>query len=885
MYRNHFIFITYFFFCFFCQKLSAQTWQPLPMYGGGFITDLVPHPTDPSVLVGVCDVGGVFITADDCQNWTSLTANVPKTDFRNFHARSFAFDPQTPTTMYYVSGDAPYSSTGKIWKTINSGSSWTSVNLPVNISGNGSARYAGSILLVNPLTTNKLYVGGQPTYNYTTGTYNTDGGLATSNDNGATWSKIGGSTFDKTWITKLRFAPNDPSVLYISAIQSSLNGNTTVGTGLWQYNTNTAILTQLTTDEVLDFDFDAVATSTIITTSPTANRVSTNGGATWSPLSTPTGLQYGLFATAHPTQTGVWYFGTFSFGQNTIVTTTDAGATWQQVKYSGSSNASKIQYPSYLATNNKPSFGNYMACLLLRSNKAYLSDWYGVWRTDDAASPLTNTAAAATANANWTWTFYAKGIQNMVQVRTSLHPTDPNRFFCNVADLHFYESRDAGATMLYDVVAPMNMTTRIDFFEANPSIGYMAGTAEHGDFGRLYKTTNGGTTWSKATTFFDTGAKNITDLQLTKNADTLIVGIEKNTLPAQVYRSNDGGATWIAWDNGLTTNNTFKTWDKNDRLLRDADGETFYIWRDNNAFRRKLTDAAWTKLTLPVNQTNWISGVQTSRTQSRTLFLAQYTTALYKSTDNGTTWIPLSTPSNVGTFALSPSQDNIVFQSWNGANEHILYQSPNGGSTWTPLNTNGFWRMIDGLTFLNNTRLIGWTGGNSAFVTNLASPVIPLELIDFQGFNEGKSNHLTWHFADTKDLKSIEIQKSVDGKNFTPLSIKSKNVVEDTDNTPFEVTYYRLKMTELNGNTHFSKTIAVKRFDTEGGKIKVYPNPVNAILTIENAEGKDVEIVNALGQVVLSEKNSQHSSFNIHHLESGVYFLKIEGQTIRFIKN
>lgn len=60
---------------------------------------------------------------------------------------------------------------------------------------------------------------------------------------------------------------------------------------------------------------------------------------------------------------------------------------------------------------------------------------------------------------------------------------------------------------------------------------------------------------------------------------------------------------------------------------------------------------------------------------------------------------------------------------------------------------------------------------------------------------------------------------------------------------------------------------------------------VNGVLTIENTEGKDVEIVNALGQIVLSEKNIQHSSFNIHHLESGVYFLKIEGQMIRFIKN
>jgi xyloglucan-specific exo-beta-1,4-glucanase len=873
----------------FSQFMSAQTWSPLPMYGGGFITDVVLHPTNPSVVVGVCDVGGIFISHDDCQTWSSLTANIPKTDYRNYQARSFAFDSTTPTTQYYVSGDAPWSSLPKIWKTTNSGSSWTSTSLPVNISGNNSARWAGSVLLVNPLTTNKLYIGGQPTFNYGTGNYDSDGGLITSSDGGVTWSKIGGTTFDKAWITKLRFAPSDPSVIYISAIIESMNGGSTVGSGLWKYNATTTVLTQLTTTEVLDFDIDAASASTIITTSASGNNVSTNGGSTWTPLSTPAGLTYGLFATAHPTQGNTWYFGTFSFFQNTIVSTTDGGATWLQVKYSSTHNTSKIVHPAYLATNDKPSFGNYMACLVIRSGVAYLSDWYGVWRTPNAALPLANTAAAATNNSNWTWTFLSQGIYNMVQVRTSLHPTDENRFFCNVADLHYYESTDAGATMNYSTVAPMNMTCRIDFHKNDPSVGYMCGSKEQGDMGKIFKTTNGGSSWSEiAAATFNGGAFNITDLQLTPSVGRIIVGIEKNSLPSQVYRSDNGGTTWVAWDNGLTASNVFKTWDKVDHLVKDADGETFYIWRDEKLFRRKLTDAAWTQLALPY-PANWLSGVIAHPTNPQTLYIGQYTNTLYKSTNSGTTWTattPLSSGSEVGTFAISKN-GNIAVQTWN-SNVQNLQISHNDGATWATMGMDGFTRLIDGLTFLKDTKLIGWSAGNSGFMATVSAPVLAVELLDFQGKAQHEGNLLSWQVADNQLFENFEIQKSKDGIAFDPLSILERKTRFFTDNNPFELTYYRLKINELNGTSTFSKTISIQNNAAVlSTKMRLYPNPVSDFLTVENdfLINEKIEIINVFGQVIKTFYGSKTvTQLDVSELTKGLYFLKNGDFCIRFIK-
>ncbi len=165
--------------------------------------------------------------------------------------------------------------------------------------------------------------------------------------------------------------------------------------------------------------------------------------------------------------------------------------------------------------------------------------------------------------------------------------------------------------------------------------------------------------------------------------------------------------------------------------------------------------------------------------------------------------------------------------------------------------------------------------------------VIALELLDFKGRAEQNGNRLTWSFADTKDLDKVEVQKSEDGSLFTVLpqvNAPISKVRERLDETPFDLTYYRLHITETNGKEIFSKTIAVKRFNTEGGKIKVYPNPATTVLTIENVLGKDIDIINTLGQVVLSQKRMLNATINIRSLQSGVYFIKTKGEVVRFIK-
>lgn len=63
---------------------------------------------------------------------------------------------------------------------------------------------------------------------------------------------------------------------------------------------------------------------------------------------------------------------------------------------------------------------------------------------------------------------------------------------------------------------------------------------------------------------------------------------------------------------------------------------------------------------------------------------------------------------------------------------------------------------------------------------------------------------------------------------------------------------------------------------------KVYPNPTQDILNIENADNKNFEIINALGRVVLN--GNYTTPIDIQNLSKGYYLLKINSTYTKFIK-
>ena len=892
------------FFLIYCLVLLsnftnnfAQTWSPLSMYGGGYIIDVVPHPTDANTLYAVCDVAGVFKTTDGCQTWQNATANIPKTTTNNFQTRSLLLKPGAPNTVYMVTGNAPYEGSSRFWKSTDAATTWTSYASPVAIGGNGTARYGGNVLAINPNNPSQIFLAGQATFNYGTGLWNTDSGLYRSDNEGVSWTALS-ATLGQAWITGIRFKPLSNNILYISAIRNTDPTNQAQAEGFYSFDITNNTLTQLSSDPVTDFDFDAGDANKIITTSNAGNRISTDGGQNWSAFVKPFGLNYDIFCTAHPTEAGHWFWGSYAFNSNSIVETTDFGATYKQVKYeNGTTNGNLLTYPSYLNNNYKPGFANYAADLYFspaNSSVCYTSDWYGVWKSTNASGNLANGTNAAT-NANWSWSFLAQGIYNLVQLRASVK--DNTTFYANIADLAYYESSNAGASMNYtNGSSLLQNSSKTVFAKNNPSIGYLAGCTGHGNGGRLFRTTNGGANWTAltASVLNSPNIYNIVDMQISNNTgDTITIGVVSGT-GIGIYRSTNAGVTWAAYNQGLASNGYFDTWQKYDKLLKDADNQTYYTFYENNLYARKDGDAAWVKRTNPATAGDWFGGIATYPTLPKTLFATQYNGNMYKSTNAGVTWTMLSAPPCVACelLAISPNGRIAISESadYNANRVQNTWISDDNGLTFNNLGLSGFYAMLEGMTFVGNNKLVAWSGSTGGYTANL-SPLVVLDLPLENFIVEEKNCHRQFQAYFSTTAKGVlELEKSLDGQNFTTIATQKMTkqtryfFSDDEKNTA----YYRLKMIENDSRFTYSKTLTSKTdFDCEN-EIKIFPNPIHSgeKLQIEGLQNIDIEqltIIDALGKTIFSTKNPS-TDFTLPTLPKGLFSLQIKTSKGFFVK-
>ncbi len=193
--------------------------------------------------------------------------------------------------------------------------------------------------------------------------------------------------------------------------------------------------------------------------------------------------------------------------------------------------------------------------------------------------------------------------------------------------------------------------------------------------------------------------------------------------------------------------------------------------------------------------------------------------------------------------------------------------------------------------------VIGSFGAEDAFagtLTAAAGTVLPIELLSFTAKNtEGGKNHLSWATASEKNNSHFDIERSTDGNSFLPIGqVKGNNKASSyqfVDNQPFATTYYRLRQIDFDGTETYSKIVSVVQTGKSKG-LAVYPNPVSSLLNVvytdgtsrENREGSSFQILNLLGQQVLTGKTA--AQVDVSALPQGTYILKVGAEQVKFLK-
>lgn len=246
---------------------------------------------------------------------------------------------------------------------------------------------------------------------------------------------------------------------------------------------------------------------------------------------------------------------------------------------------------------------------------------------------------------------------------------------------------------------------------------------------------------------------------------------------------------------------------------------------------------------------------------------------------------------------------------WLGNAKIVKIKEPDQISTVTPTSPSSIITNIEvnlpstpstfgseySITATFNTGFSGFGAGNPGTAT------LPISLLSFNGIKNNDRVDLNWETAFEYNNNRFEIETSKSPNSFykigTVYSRGNANINQDytfTDNLPVTgVNYYRLKQIDLDGNTSFSKVIAVT-FDKKGRSFTVYPNPAKEKLTIGVAEPKQnvtMRIFSLDGKLLRKETIKdiiRTYDLPVVTLIPGSYVLEIsigrEKHTVQFVK-
>lgn len=198
---------------------------------------------------------------------------------------------------------------------------------------------------------------------------------------------------------------------------------------------------------------------------------------------------------------------------------------------------------------------------------------------------------------------------------------------------------------------------------------------------------------------------------------------------------------------------------------------------------------------------------------------------------------------------------------------------------------------INGGTIASTACQTGFLGEVEDYSLNILATALPVELIHFAAKAiDNKAIQLDWKTASEINNTGFEIERSVDGIEFSAIGWVDGNGTSLNENTYQYLDnqaninqryYYRLKQIDTDGTFSYSM-VQTAIISKKGGNILVYPNPVSDKLTINTEEvlleKNDIVfyLINSLGQVLsVSSINAAQTTVSVEHLPSGVYFYKV----------
>ncbi len=181
--------------------------------------------------------------------------------------------------------------------------------------------------------------------------------------------------------------------------------------------------------------------------------------------------------------------------------------------------------------------------------------------------------------------------------------------------------------------------------------------------------------------------------------------------------------------------------------------------------------------------------------------------------------------------------------------------------------------------------------------TASTSTPLPIELTSFNARLKSKKVILDWETASELNNDFFTLERSANGKDWEEIIIingaGNSTVVNSYFHIDFyplpNISYYRLKQTDFNGEYSYSDVKSINNTNYQGN-VSVYPNPVESTIYIEGSdlELSTIRIFNTLGQNITHQldiaSSGQFKAINLSNLNSGIYYVTTLSTSHKLIK-
>jgi hypothetical protein len=353
-------------------------------------------------------------------------------------------------------------------------------------------------------------------------------------------------------------------------------------------------------------------------------------------------------------------------------------------------------------------------------------------------------------------------------------------------------------------------------------------------FTGLFRSTDNSDTWTK----IDNG---ITDKSITsfcKKGSILFAGTENGG----VFMSNDNGATWTEKNNGLTFKKTQKIVTIDNNLFVGTYGGGVFMSNDDGE--------SWTDIGTSLKGEE--KKIYRMAVFEDKLFIGTYSEGVFMTSDNGMNWKKLNTGLDnlwITSFVYYDSTLYISTINQFDASNGGIFKSTNLGEKWTLLKYDNIREQIYCLQEVDGVLIAGTLYGRI-----------------YCSKDKGKK----WYTANDGLPSGSSIANIAYNDEYVFISNINKGI-------------FKFKRSILGVEDNFAHT-----------DISLSPNPAGDFITVslkqsegfEPSEVSEIQIYNTLGEKVMSV-SARHAvplQINIDHLPKGMYFLKVGGETAKFVK-